>query len=485
MFPWADGESLRDFWDKSTKQPPSAETVHAAICQLRGLADALDNLHNFKGRHTRSHKTEQGMHPEQPRVHVNDVQSEVGEYANNESIRHGDLKPENILRFLDKRNELGVLKIADMGLAKRHVVATRERGKPTSMRFGTIRYEAPETVTTVHGARSRLYDIWSMGCITLEFIIWILYGNEELKRFYDQLKDRTKQACQYFEIPEAGSRAQVHRVVLQWMDHMQAFDPEFSDESALRDLLRIVRTKLLVVPLPPNRESSFQPGRGLEQPGIGELVTNYRATASQFRDALDEILGKVGKANYLLTGKVRQNIPMPTPAPPSQDLLSPLSPVPPRIDIPSPRNLNPPLVQGITGLLSGSTVKTSFQDYRLPPLEGWEFPVDNPFAERVAAKIGPGALTPRSPTLARLCSRCNNLDFWAGGFSFEDTVSELQAHAPQCDLCRMLHDICQQNNTPVGRKVRFERNQSNIVMAESDPLPVLSIFRGHGKASPS
>ncbi|CCF42997.1 TOL [Colletotrichum higginsianum] len=75
-----------------------------------------------------------------------------------------------------------------MGLAKRHSFATQERPKPTTTNSATILYEAPEAKTSLgKKARSRQYDIWSMGCIITEWMIWILYGNTELKRFYNHI----------------------------------------------------------------------------------------------------------------------------------------------------------------------------------------------------------------------------------------------------------------------------------------------------------
>lgn len=333
MFPWADGDSLREFWEQTPRQTLTPQNVKETIIQLRGVADALDKLHHFNGGnpdHNISTSIGDLRPPSGPEMTVQH-EDEVDEYedaANKESIRHGDLKPENILRFKGAGTSLGTLKIADMGLAKRHVVATQDRSHLTSTRYGTIRYEAPETVTALQG-RSRLYDIWSMGCITLEFIIWILYGNDELNNFYNQVKGDTQSVCQYFEIPEnvVPRRAELHGVVLRWMDHIQNTDPECSQESAIRDLLNVVRTKLLVVPLPPNRASAMpgadtlRPGRGLAPPGIGETVTNYRATAREFREALDKILEKVRKPGYLLTDKVRANAR--PPAAKMSDLLSP------------------------------------------------------------------------------------------------------------------------------------------------------------------
>jgi serine/threonine protein kinase len=81
-----------------------------------------------------------------------------------------------------------------MGIAKRHVVATQERDVLTSTRYGTVGYEAPETAINIH-ARSRLYDIWYMGCITLEFVIWNLYGSMELVNFYAQMKGDAQHGC--------------------------------------------------------------------------------------------------------------------------------------------------------------------------------------------------------------------------------------------------------------------------------------------------
>lgn len=357
MFPWADGDSLRDFWDRTPRQAPSKEVIHQAILQLRGLADALDSLHNFDGGHTRHHVNEDqtdAQHQDVPEMRVHNELNELGDYEdapNQESIRHGDLKPENILRFLDQETKLGELKIADMGLAKRHVVETQDRAHLTSTRYGTIRYEAPETVTAIQG-RSRLYDIWSMGCITLEFIIWILYGNEELNSFYNQVKGAGHQVCQYFEVLESRTpmRAKVHRVVLLWMDQIQNMDPECSQESAIRDLLSVVRTKLLVIPLPPNRTRSFNPGPGLVPPAEGEQITRYRATASEFRDALDGILSKVSRPGYLLTGKTRDNIK--PPAPKSDDMLSPKAAQ--RPDGSAIPRMNPPTGHVASGVVSRS-----------------------------------------------------------------------------------------------------------------------------------
>lgn len=149
--------------------------VSQALKQLRGLADALVTLHNVKG--ITSHHIEVDSDDEddasKPSVILHNEKNEILEHqaiANGKHIRHRDLELENILRFVRHNTELKILKIADMGIAKQHLVATQDRKHLTSTEYGTIRYKAPKTINS-SSPRSQLYDIRSMGCITLEFII--------------------------------------------------------------------------------------------------------------------------------------------------------------------------------------------------------------------------------------------------------------------------------------------------------------------------
>ncbi|KAG9195323.1 hypothetical protein G6011_00444 [Alternaria panax] len=484
MFPWADGDSLRDFWNNTPREAPNAYVIEHTILQLRGIADALDRLHNFDGGCSEVEKGVNGLTIRLNESNVgeshlshgsdagsdNGLDTEVDDYKNAghaESIRHGDLKPENILRFVGNgsKSGLGTLKIADMGLAKRHVVATQERGKATSTRYGTRRYEAPETVTG-ENARSRLYDIWSMGCITFEFIIWILYGNDELSNFYKQIEGNAQQICQYYEVLDASEpeSARVHPVVLKWMNHVQDKDPECSTGrvSATKDLLKIVREMLLVVNLPPNRKSGTTRGRPLLPPALGQSITDYRATAAQFRDALDVVVGKRDVPGYMFTGKDRTNVRTPTFTAP---MLSPNSASLPLSNLQPSR----PLKSGVLGRPIGV-------DYTLPPLKDWEFQIDNSFTDKIIDMIGVEVFGPKAHIAHQFCASCSTRNFLKGGFSIEEQVSTLEDRAPKCDLCRMLYEIHSQAEDSKGDRARFQRDQSSIVMT-GDSYPVLSLIR--------
>lgn len=251
MFEFASGGNLRQLWKKVSRPRLTPELGQDTVDQLLGLANALKAAHDPLM-----------SQPGQPR------------------FRHGDLKPENILwfdehDFASNGSRIGTLKIADWGLAKQHLVLTELRTTSTKTPAGTGLYEPPEEVTgdlvnrqsLAPGAtikrRSRLCDIWAMGCIILEFLIWLMYGWEELQKFYQSLGVfKAGNHARFFQIRQKDGieTAHVHEVVLHWMDHM-ARDPAFKGpETALEALLDMVRERLLVVKLPQRLATKLEEG---------------------------------------------------------------------------------------------------------------------------------------------------------------------------------------------------------------------------------
>lgn len=118
-----------------------------------------------------------------------------------------------------------------------------------------MRYQPPETATQAslpeceRRIRSRLYDIWSFGCITLEFVIWLLYGRDHLRTFNDSNHGEHGDSDMYYEVIP-GKGATVHGVVKRWMHHMAKDELCRPGNTALGDLLETVRTGLLIVELP-------------------------------------------------------------------------------------------------------------------------------------------------------------------------------------------------------------------------------------------
>ncbi|SCO76560.1 uncharacterized protein FRV6_00772 [Fusarium oxysporum] len=385
LFPWAQDGNLREYWETPSERFYGRAAITEALVQLKGLATALRHLHYF------------GLSDDLADLPAS-VKDEYDQTRVDNSIRHGDLKPENLLWFLEETpgsKETRYLKIADMGLAKRHVIATQDRSCLTSTRYGTILYEAPEAQTSDSG-RSRQYDVWSMGCITLEWVIWILYGNSQLQRFYSHLKGYGNDFTPYYQLDANYSqkRAKVHPAVVHWISHIKTTHVECQEESAIKDLLQLVEERLLVVPLPVHRPTTLlDTSRQSNQsplPDSQDVPNQPRATSKEFENAMNVIVEKVGRCqNYLLR---------------SSDL---------RSSAPPP-NFTPLLHPGMGYLTS----KASTLGKGLAPpstgsrLEKWEFPIDNTFAKKVIRDTHGGSWFPaHTSSTAELCHRCRSLDF--------------------------------------------------------------------------
>jgi serine/threonine protein kinase len=281
IFLWADGGNLREFWVREDQKPLNAESIMWALQQMCGLADALNALHNFSD----------GPGKEQ-----------FG--------RHGDLKPENILLLKEREDDKqGNLLIADVGLARFHNERTRDRRAVTDTMSGTQTYEPPEIDIHPGEPRSRKYDIWSIGCIFLEFTIWLLSGTKEMERFkaHKEVPSHSGiKGYKFYEVTRVTqngepSAAAIHPAVRSWMDAMYK-DPRCKGDTALKDLLTLIDKSLL------------------------QIETSDRADATQLYGELCSITQKaVREPSYLFNSAN---------TPPRTALLGPSSPPASRRDFP-------------------------------------------------------------------------------------------------------------------------------------------------------
>lgn len=85
-------------------------------------------------------------------------------------------------------------------------------------------------------------------------------------------------------------------------------------------------------------------------------------------------------------------------------------------------------------------------------------------------------IAPDTVPVARLCMKCQNLDFFAPKFQIEDTLEVLKKEASFCDFCRMrwhLEKDCFSNNVP---SILFELIDSNLQL---NHRPVISFLACH------
>ncbi|KAI1739195.1 kinase-like domain-containing protein [Xylaria scruposa] len=204
IFEWADGGSLEDLFIQWPNPELNETLTKQTVTQLIGLFDALQAIHDRE-------------------------------------IRHGDLKPKNgmysILRFgPTDDNIFGTLKIGDWGMSRVHDMNKVPR-KPKA-KYDASLYEPSEVRI---GVISYQDDVWSMGCIILEIVIWLLDGYDEVKKFRSDITGYSRSPSSY---------------VVKWLDHMVNKESRCPPGTALGDLLRLVRDKLLVVESSPETEQT-------------------------------------------------------------------------------------------------------------------------------------------------------------------------------------------------------------------------------------
>jgi serine/threonine protein kinase len=262
IFEWADGGNLREFWWDNTPSPLDY-WIEWSLQQMKGLARAIDRLHNFG---------------------ADEVDNK------DQNIRHGDLKPENIVRF--KKPSPGLLQIADMGMGKISQEKTslresQEKGKT----IGTKTYLSPEAQIYAQRHTSRADDMWSLGCIFLEFIVWLLYGPRGLEAF-----NASFFPVSFFVIKGTPSNPKLGSVRLQdpvekWVismyeNHLKR-ENDACTSKALRDLLDFVYNHLLVEdpqPPPTTHEHKAKDTRSQEHtvPRIGfNQAKNERSSSTR------------------------------------------------------------------------------------------------------------------------------------------------------------------------------------------------------------
>jgi serine/threonine protein kinase len=139
--------------------------------------------------------------------------------------RHGDIKPENILWFRDSRGcrDGGTLIISDFGLGKLNSRNSRP-GIRNSALAASPTYRAPET-DLKGGLISRSFDIWTLGCVYLEFIAWILGGWDFVFQFSNDRKSNDTYGFYsdtFFEIVTAKESGKTAAMVKPVVTHVRS-----------------------------------------------------------------------------------------------------------------------------------------------------------------------------------------------------------------------------------------------------------------------
>jgi serine/threonine protein kinase len=173
-----------------------------------------------------------------------------------ENIRHGDLKPQNILHFKKNDDDTnrsegeGTLVIADVGASKFHRDVTNMRNVATNTTSTTASYEAPEAESDRREGvpRRRRYDMWSLGCMFLEFTIWLVYSYNAVRRFRGRRtsKEDLKMAGWTFFTHNIQGALEIHSGVFEAIRILRE-DERCKGGTALEDLVLLIEKDLLQI----------------------------------------------------------------------------------------------------------------------------------------------------------------------------------------------------------------------------------------------
>jgi len=238
MFPYADA-NLRKYWEDRPMPSFDKPTVLWSLSQMCGISNALLLIHKFTV--TYPLQVPGAGHVRMP----TDVKLSV---SKGEEMfgRHGDIKPENILWFKGN-GDGGALQIADFGLGRFHGRDSRSGLNPENIVCSPT-YEPPEC--KLRQPVSRAYDVWSLGCLYLEFVTWLLKGSDAIEGFSNS---RGREATgtdinddNFFTITTniLGTKATVREGVIKWTNELH----EHKNCSALiHDLLDLIMGQLLII----------------------------------------------------------------------------------------------------------------------------------------------------------------------------------------------------------------------------------------------
>ncbi|EKJ69263.1 hypothetical protein FPSE_10516 [Fusarium pseudograminearum CS3096] len=180
VFPWASG-NLKEYWKEHRKDPSNHEHVVWFFKQCWGLAVGLRRLHN-----PRSYALTTTDHDSNVHAVENTLDFKYG--------RHGDVKPANILWFDNYDGDPDHLAICDFGSTQFNHLDTKSHVDPGLVREYSITYQPPDRHTD--DKVSPRFDIWSLGCVFLEFVSWFLLGYDLTVEEFPRRRAMTNQFSQ-------------------------------------------------------------------------------------------------------------------------------------------------------------------------------------------------------------------------------------------------------------------------------------------------
>jgi len=220
LFPQAE-MNLGNFLRAAPRPELSKDNVVWLLSQLKGIAEGVRHIHLLEPLAMESLLSDNGLGtlPRQGRTGF-----------------HHDLKPANILVFghSDHSEDLQitsrVFKISDFGCSRVGLMLSGSGLRPESfftnhLSLGDAAYAAPDYL--LEGKTSRPYDIWSLGCIFLEVMVWAFglsnAGPEDFAVKRITSRDSKSQQSRAFWYQDSAGIVKLKPTVIDQLRHLRSF----------------------------------------------------------------------------------------------------------------------------------------------------------------------------------------------------------------------------------------------------------------------
>ncbi|OTB05608.1 hypothetical protein M426DRAFT_10355 [Hypoxylon sp. CI-4A] len=262
IFPLAQG-NLRDLWEQKQMPPTTPQHVEWLLDQCLGLTAGLSRIHHYS---TQSDD-----------VHTHE---ELTLKDNQNKGRHGDIKPENILFFPISEGNYRLV-ITDFGLTRFHSSLSVSNIAANRVYGYSRTYRPPEF--DMESSISQAYDMWSLGCVFLEFVSWFLLGhisnardpfNRARRKDDIHILGNNFREDKFFNIE--GNGPVVKQSVKDWIQKLRAHD---SCQLETKEFLDIIGSKLLQ----PDPKDRWKVGELHE--GLKSIRDKYVTALSKPRDS--------------------------------------------------------------------------------------------------------------------------------------------------------------------------------------------------------
>ncbi|GKT57989.1 protein kinase [Colletotrichum tofieldiae] len=208
LFDWAEG-SLNKFWENNKGLVGDKNHCKWMATQFYEISEALQCVHNDRA----------------PTLRY------LEDRASNEELygRHGDIKP-------------GLIALSDFGLGRLHTQVSRSKQDPKNIER-TATYRSPE-FDLPFGKVSPRSDIFSLGCVMLEYVTWFLMGLDAVEKVFPDARSERDiygfDSDVFFSIK--NEKAFLKPSVAKWIQELQNHQ---NCSWYIWDLLEIIKDRML------------------------------------------------------------------------------------------------------------------------------------------------------------------------------------------------------------------------------------------------